>query len=82
MAYLLNGRFSRSRGEAPTRQVWSAAGEALARSSHHHGAVRALVVQPPSLPGGGATSVWTGGADGVVYAWRDARYLLSLRLYH
>jgi hypothetical protein len=51
--------------------VWSATGEALTRSSHHHGAVRCVLVQP-SLPGGKAV-VWTGGADGVVYAWTDGK---------
>ena len=52
-------------------RVWTVDGKPHAASAHHGGAVTALVVfkEKNNQP----AAVWSGGADGKVYAWKDEK---------
>ena len=52
-------------------RVWTFDGKPRAASAHHDGAVTALVVFPEK--GAQPAAIWSGGADGKVYAWKDEK---------
>ena len=52
-------------------RVWTFDGRPRAASAHHDGAVTALVVFPEK--GAQQAAIWSGGADGKVYAWKDEK---------